>query len=66
MTRPEISAAVRMLEDYLLAQDVKAARGELTLDELDGLKSFIQRIQRLCALAEILDDDLRGEFGDGY
>ena len=60
MTRPEINAAIRLLDDYLLALDVKACRGELTLDDLDALKSFIQRIERLASLAEILDDDLRG------
>ena len=66
MTRPEINAAIRLLDDYLLALDVKACRGELTLDDLDALKSFIQRIERLASLAEILDDDLRGEFGGKY
>lgn len=66
MSRPEINAALRVLDDYLLALDVKACRGEFTLDDLDALKSFIQKVQKLASLAEILDDDLRGEFGDRY
>ncbi len=63
MTRFEVNAAMRLLEDYFLTQDVKATRGELSVDDL---RDLIKRLGRLAACAEILDDDLRGEFGDGY